>query len=103
MKVTDASQIRALDQNRQADLDRAQKPEKPEAQDRVTTDESARIAQAVAAATQKTATANRAEVLRAVETAVRQGTYTPDPARNAPRILDEAEISARLQALLMRG
>jgi negative regulator of flagellin synthesis FlgM len=33
---------------------------------------------------------------------VRQGTYRPDPGRIAQRILDEAELAARLQALMTR-
>ncbi len=102
MKVTDASQIRALDPNRQADLARARKSEQTEAQDKVTTAGSDRVAAAVVAATQGASSASRAEILQAVEAAVRQGTYTPDPARIAQQILDEAEVTARLQALLQR-
>jgi negative regulator of flagellin synthesis FlgM len=102
MKVTDASQIRALDLNRQAEASRTQRAEQPDTEDRVSTEESARVAAAVAAATQRAAVGSRAEMLRAIEAAVRQGTYRPDPGRIAQKILDEAEVAARLQALLMR-
>jgi negative regulator of flagellin synthesis FlgM len=102
MKVTDASQIRALDLNKQGDAKAAQKPETLEAQDRVTTDESARLSAAVAAATRVAGSASRAEMLQSIEAAVRQGTYSPDPNRIAARILDTAELAARLQAMLMR-
>jgi negative regulator of flagellin synthesis FlgM len=44
--------------------------------------------------------AARTERLRAIENAVRQGTYRPDPQRIAQQILNEAEISAKVQALL---
>lgn len=102
MKVTDASQIRALDLNRQADLDRAQRPDNTATEDRVTTSESAGVARAVAAATRQLGTAAQAATLAAIEAAVRQGTYVPDPARIAARILDQAEVAAQLQALLRR-
>jgi negative regulator of flagellin synthesis FlgM len=102
MKVTDTNQIRSLDLNRQAEADRAQRPEKPDTEDRVTTEESARVAAAVAAATEHSGVGNRAEMLQSIEASVRQGTYKPDPNRIAQRILDEAELSARLQALLSR-
>lgn len=102
MKVTDTNQVRALDLNRQAEANRAQKPEAPDTEDRVSTEESARVAAAVAAATERSGVGNRAEMLQAIEASVRQGTYKPDPNRIAQRILDEAELAARLQALLSR-
>lgn len=102
MKITDANQIKALDVNRQAEASRAQKPEVRDTEDRVTTEESARVAAAVAAATQNSGTSSRVEMLRTIEAAVRQGTYKPDPNRIAQKILSEAELAARLQAMLMR-
>jgi len=101
MKVTDTSQIRALDVNRQAEAGRAQKPEVRDTEDRVSTEESARVAAAVAAAKRHGGGA-RAEMLQAIEASVRQGTYRPDPSRIAQRILDEAELAARLQLLMNR-
>jgi negative regulator of flagellin synthesis FlgM len=102
MKVTDASQIRALDLNRQAEASRAQRQEQPDTEDRVSTEESARIAATVAEVAQRVGVSGRAEMLQAIEAAVRQGTYRPDPGRIAQQILNEAEVAARLQALLMR-
>jgi negative regulator of flagellin synthesis FlgM len=98
MKVTDTNQIRALDPNRHAEVNRAQKAERTGTDDRVTTEESARIA----AAADRSGIGSRAEMLQAIEASVRQGTYKPDPSRIAQRILDEAELAARLQALLSR-
>lgn len=102
MKVTDTSQIRALDLNRQAEANRVQKPEQPDTEDRVTTEQSSRIAAAVAEATKRSGAGSRTEMLQAIEASVRQGTYRPDPNRIAQKILDEAELAARLQALLQR-
>lgn len=101
MKVTDTSQIRALDVNRPAEAGRAQKPEVRDTEDRVSTEESARVAAAVAAAKRQGGGA-RAEMLQAIEASVRQGTYRPDPSRIAQRILDQAELAARLQLLMNR-
>ena len=101
MKVTDTSQIRALDVNRPAEASRAQKPEVRDTEERVSTEESARISAAIVAAGRQGAGA-RAEMLRAIEISLRQGTYKPDPGRIAQRILDEAELAARLQLLLNR-
>ena len=101
MKVTDTSQIRALDVNRPAEASRAQKPEVRDTEERVSTEESARISAAIVAAGRQGAGA-RAEMLRAIEISLRQGTYKPDAGRIAQRILDEAELAARLQLLLNR-
>lgn len=102
MKVTDASSIGDLDLSRQAELGRAQRPEQSDTGDRVTTEQSAQVATAVAEAARQRGPAARAETLQAIETAVRQGTYTQNPARIAERILEQAELAARLQALLKR-
>ena len=45
------------------------------------------------------AKASRAERLRNIEAAVRDGTYKPDAQKIAEQILADAEISARLQNL----
>jgi negative regulator of flagellin synthesis FlgM len=99
MKVHDASQIKALQPGPTADAPPA--PKERRAPDRVSTEGSAKVAAAVAAASQGAGTA-RAARLRAIEAAVQNGTYKPDPQRIAQQILDEAEIAARLQALLGR-
>jgi negative regulator of flagellin synthesis FlgM len=100
MKVTDASQIKALAPGKLPEPGRTPAAERS-ASDRVTTDDSARVAAAVAQAS-KLASAGRSAKLQAIEAAVRQGTYRPDPQRIAQEILDDAELAARLQALFMK-
>ncbi len=101
MKVTDASQIKALAPGKLPEPGRTPAAEREGIGDRVSTDDSAKIAAAVAEASQ-TAAAGRPAKLQAIEAAVRQGTYKPDPQRIAQEILDEAELAARLQALFSR-
>jgi negative regulator of flagellin synthesis FlgM len=98
MKVNESSPIRPPGHT----------PGKPERRDavehggdRVSTTETART-KAIVAEAARTASAGRATQLAAIEAAVRQGTFTPDPQRIAQRILDAAELSAKLQALLRR-
>ncbi|WP_373049409.1 flagellar biosynthesis anti-sigma factor FlgM [Vulgatibacter sp.] len=69
--------------------------------DRVTTEASAELEAAVARARDEAAGA-RAAQLAEIEAAVRKGTYRPDPARIAERILEDAELIARLHAMLDR-
>jgi negative regulator of flagellin synthesis FlgM len=101
MKVTDASQIRALTPGKPAEPGRTPAAERGDAGDRVSTDDSKKIAAAIDAAS-KGVGAARAAKLEAIEAAVRQGTYTPDPQRIAEQILDEAELAARLQAIFSK-
>lgn len=98
MKVGDASQIKAVQPSPGGDVSREAR-EKRERADRVSTSESAKVASAVAEAAQG-AGATRAARLRQIEAAVRQGVYRPDPQRIAQQILNEAEIAAKVQALL---
>ncbi|HTP50323.1 MAG TPA: flagellar biosynthesis anti-sigma factor FlgM [Anaeromyxobacteraceae bacterium] len=69
--------------------------------DKVSTDESARLSQTVSAVRAQVGAGESAK-LAAIENAVRQGTYRPDPARIAEQILQDAEISASLQAMLTK-
>jgi negative regulator of flagellin synthesis FlgM len=69
--------------------------------DTVSTEESARLAAAVATVRSQASSARAAQLL-AIETAVRQGTFRPDPSRIAQKILQDAEITATLQAMLMK-
>jgi len=101
MKVTDTKQITGLGAGTPTDTARAAAPARTTADDRVTTDESARLATAIAASSQA-AGAGRSAKLQAIATAVRQGTYRPDPQRIAQEILDEAELAARLKALFRK-
>lgn len=98
MKITDASQIKALSPGQPPEPGRPPAAVREDRGDRVSTGESAKIAATIAQAS-KTASAGRSAKLQAIEAAVRQGTYKPDPQRIAQEILDEAEVAARLQAL----
>jgi anti-sigma28 factor (negative regulator of flagellin synthesis) len=102
MKVNSASEIRPVS-TRKADeaagssaAGRTQAPP-----DRISTEESAKLAAAIATIRSQ-ASAARAAQLQTIETAVRQGTYRPDPARIAQQILQDAEISAAFQAMLKK-
>jgi negative regulator of flagellin synthesis FlgM len=99
MKVTDASQIKALAPGKLPNISRPAPAEREG--DRVSTDDTAKVAAAVARASAAAGSA-RASHLQAIETAVRQGTYRPDPQRIAEQILDDAELAARLQALFRK-
>ncbi len=100
MKVKDTSEIRAVDANRTPESKRPQAA-RPQASDTVTTESKAELEAAVAAARQAVGQ-NRAARLEAIEAAVRNGSYRPDPQRIAQQILDDAELSAVLQSLLKR-
>jgi negative regulator of flagellin synthesis FlgM len=78
-----------------AELDGARK------KDRVSTEETDRAAHAVEKA-MRSLGATRSARVEAIATAVRQGIYRPDPQRIAERILQDAELSARLQAMLKK-
>lgn len=97
MKVTDTSQIKALAPGKPPEPSRPA-GERTDLADRVSTEESARVAAAISTASQS-AGAGRAGKLAAIAAAVRQGTYKPDPQQIAQQILDDAELAARLQAL----
>jgi negative regulator of flagellin synthesis FlgM len=101
MKITDASQIKALAPGKLPEPGRTPAAAREDAGDRVSTDDSAKVAAAIAQAS-RAATAGRPAKLQAIEAAVRQGTYKPDPQRIAQEILDEAELAARLQALFTK-
>ncbi|OFX24432.1 MAG: hypothetical protein A2V77_19725 [Anaeromyxobacter sp. RBG_16_69_14] len=101
MKVTDTSQIKALAPDKLPEPGRARSAPRTDSGDRVSTADSARIAETIARAS-RTAGAGHSAKLQAIEAAVRQGTYRPDPQRIAQEILNDAELAARLQALLMK-
>src|SRR6185436_1876592 len=50
----------------------------------------------------RSAGADRAARLERLEASVRAGAYSPDPSRVAEQILSDAEVDARLQAMLTR-
>ncbi len=98
MKVTDTKEIRAVPSGARGVTERPA-PVERSVVERVSTADSDRLATVIAAATQSEG-AGRAAKLASIETAVRQGTYRPDAQRIAQEILDDAELAARLQALL---
>jgi negative regulator of flagellin synthesis FlgM len=100
MKVTDTSKIKPLAPDKPPEPGRASVAPR-DTGDRVSTEDSAKVAAAVAQASQMM-TAGRSAKLQAIEAAVRQGTYRPDPQRIAQEILNDAVVAARLQALLMK-
>lgn len=100
MKVKDASEIRRVETSR-AQESRRTPAAASTVDDKVSTDDRAKVEEAVAAARDAAGDA-RAVRLDAIEAAIRQGTFKPDPHRIAQRILDEAAITAVLQAMLKR-
>ncbi len=69
--------------------------------DKVSQDQSQQLATTVGVAKQSTGTARTAR-LQQLTDAVRNGTYKPDPGQIAEGILDDAEIDARMQAMLQK-
>ena len=67
--------------------------------DRVSVEAVREVETAVAVA-RRSAGGARAARLERLETAVRSGTFRPDPSRVAEQILADAEIDAKLQAIL---
>jgi len=98
MKVKDTNEVRRVDANRTPDTKKAESSPSTAA-DRVSTEARAQV-EAAAAAARQAVGANRSVRLEAIEAAIRQGTFKPDPARIAQRILDEAAVTAMLQTML---
>jgi anti-sigma28 factor (negative regulator of flagellin synthesis) len=86
-----------------SEVGRVASPETPVAppRDRVTVDKSRQVDVAVTTAKASVAAA-RPGRLKDIEAQVRAGQYHPDPSRVADEILNDAEIEAKLQALLKR-
>jgi len=103
MKVSESTPI--------AGPDRAPPPQAPTssassaaaegARDRVSVDASKGAESSISAARRSSAT-DRAARLQKLEASVRTGTYSPDPGRVAEQILSDAEVDARLQAIMAR-
>lgn len=99
MKIKDSSEIKRVETAKPGDSRRAQAPDPSRTADKVTTEARAAVDAAAAAARQALG-ANRSVRLEAIEAAVRQGSFKPDPQRIAQRILEDAELSAMLQSML---
>jgi len=100
MKVTDTSQIKALAPGKPAEPSKTSASERGAA-DRVSTEDTTRMAAAVAQAARH-ANGARGAKLAAIEAEVRQGTYKPDPQQIAQQILDDAELAAQLQMMFSK-
>jgi negative regulator of flagellin synthesis FlgM len=102
MKVKDASELRGIEANRPSEPKKAEVRSSSAAKsDKVSTEARAQVAAAADAARQQVGN-DRTVRLEAIEAAVRQGAFKPDPNRIAQRILDDAELTAKIQALLKR-
>jgi len=101
MKVKDASELRQVEANRPAEPKKAPAKASSSTTDKVSTEVKAQV-EAAANAARHALGSERAVRLEAIEAAVRQGAFKPDPGRIAQRILEEAELTATLQALLKR-
>jgi len=97
MKVKDTSEVRRVDASRSPDTKKTE--QSPKTADKVSTEAAAQV-EAAAGAARHASSSNRAIRLESIEAAIRQGTFKPDPGRIAQRILDEAEVTAQLQAML---
>ena len=73
--------------------------DRPAPADKVSVSAGAEPTAAITAA-QLAAGSDRAKVVEAIANEVRQGTYKPDPQRIAQEILEDAELIARLHAML---
>ena len=93
MKINDSKEISALQPTRSATESPAER------RDQVSLEHTHGIMEQISSA-RAAAGASRAARLQAVEAAVRSGQFKPDPRQIAQRILDAAELDARLQALL---
>ncbi len=101
MKVQDSGKTRPVEAAKTTEAPKASQTRDAPAPDRVTTDDTAKLEAALAAAKQAAGTGHSAR-LQAIETAVRSGAFKPDPQRIADQILDDAELTAMLQAMLKR-
>ncbi len=72
-----------------------------EREEKVTVSQSADLSGTISAA-QVSSSASRASVVQAITNAVRQGSYKPDAQRIAQQILEDAEVIARLTAMLKK-
>jgi negative regulator of flagellin synthesis FlgM len=102
MKVKDASELRGVEAGRPPEpKKKTESSSSSAASDKVSNEVKAQVAAAATAARQQVGN-DRTVRLEAIEAAVRQGAFKPDPNRIAQRILDDAELTAKIQALLKR-
>ena len=98
MKVTDVKGVQSPERVKAGD---AAAPGISGPKDRVSVDATKEVQTSVAVA-QRAAGGHRAARLEQLETQVRSGGYHPDPSRVAEQILSDAEVDARIAALMQR-
>jgi negative regulator of flagellin synthesis FlgM len=98
MKIKETSPVRGVGASSPAEVRRSE-AQAASAPSRVSTEATAQL-DAAALAARQIASAGHATRLEAIEAAIRQGTFKPDPQRIAQSILDSAELTAELQAML---
>ena len=102
MKVKDASELRGVEASRPPEpKKKTEAPATSAASDKVSNEAKAQVAAAAGAARQAV-NEDRTVRLEQIKAAVAQGAFRPDPNRIAQRILDDAELTAKIQALLKR-
>jgi negative regulator of flagellin synthesis FlgM len=102
MKVQDASELRGIEANRPPEPKKESgRTSSASTSDKVSTEVKAQV-EAAASAAQQAVVNDRPVRLQAIEAAIRQGAFKPDPNRIAQSILDDAELTAKIQALLKR-
>lgn len=97
MKVNDVDRLQPT--RELGSSERAEKAKDSGTVDRVSTAESQRIEAAVEKSRSQSG-AERAAQLRELAEQVKKGQYTPNPQRIADRIMESAELAARLRSLL---
>lgn len=98
MKIQDKGAVRGAGATPPAEVRRKDAP--PESAPAKVSTAATDQLDAAAMAARQIAASGRSTRLEAIEAAVRQGTFKPDPQQIAQRILDAAELTAELQALL---
>jgi negative regulator of flagellin synthesis FlgM len=101
MKIKDASNIDQMTQVAGSKKQAKATSDVEDREEKVSTTQSDDLAKAIVTA-QTVTNSSRAQVVAALATAVREGTYKPDPQKIAQQILDDAEMIAKLQAMLKR-
>ncbi len=98
MKISETSEVGAVSSVEKV----AARPVTPlEKQDRVSTTQTEEVNRAIEVARQ-VAGSSRSAHLQQIENQIRSGAFKPNPSQIAERILESAEIDARLQSALRR-
>jgi negative regulator of flagellin synthesis FlgM len=99
MKITDINSV--IGPERIKPQEASPPPVGTEPRDKVSV-ESKKASEVAVASARRSAGSERSARLERLEASVRSGSYSPDPSRVAEQILSDAEVDARLQAMLSR-